>query len=172
MAEGPGDEECLGICSLLHTYPCEESSETPSCPVKDIKEQEAGDRDEVRICRRGRRSLMSPACPRHSFRSESSWFLTKDWNALSVRLVPTYKPSCTMVSSSPQAPLLLQAPLCFLPFTLLHVSSYPTPSLATLTPFVSLSKDSGHLSCDGRKDADGDSEDEADRCSHDPELGR
>lgn len=77
-----------------------------------------------------------------------------------------------IVSSFPKAHLLLQAPLSFLPFTLFPVSSYPTPSLATLTPSVSLSEDSGHLSCDGRKDADGDSEDEADRQSHDPELGR
>lgn len=86
------------------------------------------------------------------------------------RPVSASKPSCTVVSSSPQGYLLLQTPLSFLPFTLFPVSSYPTPPQATLTP--SLSKDSGHLSCDGRKDADGDSEDEADRHSHDPELGR
>lgn len=63
-------------------------------------------------------------------------------------------------------------PVSFLPFTLFPVSSYCTPSLATLTPFASLSEDGEHLSCDGRKDADGDSEDKADRRSHDPELGR
>lgn len=66
----------------------------------------------------------------------------------------------------------LQAPLSFLPFTLFSVFSYLTPIPGTLTPFVSFSKDSGRLSCDGRKDADGDSEDEADRQGHDPELGR
>lgn len=67
---------------------------------------------------------------------------------------------------------LLEALLSSLPLTLVSVSSYTLPSLATLTPFVSVSEDSGHISCDGRKDADGDSEDEADRHSHDPELDR
>lgn len=69
VAEGPGDGVCLGICSLPHAYPREEGSETPSRPVEDIKEQEAGNRDEVETCRRGRRSLTSPGCPRPSRQS-------------------------------------------------------------------------------------------------------
>lgn len=63
---GAWDGDCLGICSLPHAYPREESSETPSHPVKDIKEQEAGNRDEVETCRRERRSLTSSGCPRPS----------------------------------------------------------------------------------------------------------
>jgi len=109
---------------------------------------------------------------RLSFGSGSSQFPAKGWNALPARPMSAYKPPCTLVPASPQAPTVLQAPLSFRPFTLFPDSSYPTPSLATLTPCVSLSEDSGHLSCDGRKDADGDSEDEADRHSHDPQLGR
>lgn len=53
MAKGHGD----GECSLPPAYPCEEGSKTPSHPVKDIKYQEAGDWDEVEICRKGRRSV-------------------------------------------------------------------------------------------------------------------
>ena len=55
-----------GHLLLPHAYPCEEGGETPSCPVKDIKEKEAGDRDEVETCRMGRMSLTSPGCPRPS----------------------------------------------------------------------------------------------------------
>lgn len=59
----------------------------------------------------------------------------------------------------------------FSPFYLVLSFFLPHPH-DTLTPFVSLSEDSDHLSCDGREDADGDSEDEANRQSQDPELGR
>lgn len=70
-------------------------------------------------------------------------------------------------------PHISSSPTFFsLPFTLFSVFSYLTPIPGTLTPFVSLSEDSGHLSCDGRKDANGDGEDKADRQSQDPELGR